>query len=289
MKIVSRYDKTPWLLSEEETCEGVISGDWHIGDKYAPLPNQACTKEGQTVNPSKVQRKIKTDLIKQLKKVGEKELLIIPGDILEGKQLSAFGVPVSDSDTDTQVNWGLQFYEETFYKYTKPRYVLICMGTDYHASLGIGGNLDYQFADKIDELSEVVFGYPNLAFYLGKGKLLWDVRHRVSIASVNRLMPIEKTYRYFYREEVENNGVTPDVVGRAHNHSIVMPPTNVSMGSVSKYGWHSPCLKASDVYGEQLRYPSLPKLGFLTFLQVGERLYGDYYPLDVGVKGIQKI
>lgn len=280
MKLYGRYSKTPWILSEHETINGLISGDWHITDKYAPLPNQACTKEGQTVLASPLQAKIKEELIKELKQIGKVHVLIIPGDILEGIQTKDHGIPVSDSDSDTQVNWAFQFYEETYYKYNNPDVVVIVMGTPYHVMTGIGGNLDYQVACKIDQITPVVFGYPNIQFKLGKTGLLWDVRHRVSIASVNRLMPIEKTFRMFYRECAEMGLTVPDVVGRAHNHSIALAPTNLSMGKIKRYGWHSPTLKASDVYGEGMSYPSSPKLGFLSFTQ-GEELFGRYHALDI--------
>jgi len=289
MKIVGRYDPTPWLYSTEENIDGILTGDWHIGDKYACLPNQACSKEGQTTEPSPVQKEIKRQLIDILKEIGPVKLLVINGDAIEGKQLKMFGIPISDSDTDTQVTWASQFYEETFLKYNKPEHVLVTMGTDYHVSTGIGGNLDYQFADKISRLSDVLFGYPNLRFYLGAGKMVWDVRHRVSIAHVNRLMPMEKTFRAFYRDCAENETEIPDVVGRSHNHSLAVEPRNFSVGRKKFYGWHAPCLKASDVYGEQMSYPSTPQLGVLSFTQGGRRLYGDYHDIDLTKKGIEKI
>ena len=288
MNIVSRYEATPWFYSDTEKVTGIITSDWHIADKYAPLPDQACTKEGQTIKPSKFQRKVKKELIERLKEIGKVDVLIINGDAAEGKQLKSFGVPINDADTDTQGEWAFQFYEETFYKYCNPDKVIMTMGTPYHVMVGIGGNLDYQIADKINRISDVTFGYPVIQFYLGKGKMLWDVRHRVSIATVNRLMPLEKTYRMFYRECIENGFDVPDVVGRAHNHGVVFAPTNVSMGKRKMYGWHSPCLKGSDVYGETLSYPSSPKLGVLTFNQDERKLSGDYYPLSVDGRRIEK-
>jgi len=289
MRIIGTYDARPHLYSTEKNVTGICTGDWHIADKYAPQPDQACTKEGQTIKPSWVQKEIKKGLIKYLKQIGHVNVLIVNGDVTEGKQLKSFGVPVSDSDTDTQVEWARQFYEETFYKYNTPDYVLVTMGTPYHVSVGIGGNLDYQFADKISNMSNVIFGYPNLGFYLGKEKMLWDVRHRVSIAQVNKLMPMEKTFRMFYHECVENNTEVPNVVGRSHNHSVAVEPRNFSTGKNKFYGWHAPCLKASDIYGEQLSYPSSPQMGVLSFTQSGRVLGGEYHCIELPSRKTQKI
>lgn len=289
MKFIGRYTKTPHLFSDKEYINGIATSDWHIADKYSPLPNQACTKEGQTIEPNEVQKKIKSELIKSLKKMKPVDVLIIDGDIMEGIQAKTQGIPVLSTDSDTQVEWAYQFYEETFYKYLNPEKVLIATGTPYHVMVGVSGNLDYRFAEKVDKISDTIFGSPNLRFYLGKDKMLWDVRHRVSVARVNRMMPLEQTFRMFYRECMEGGLEVPDVVGRAHNHNVVLAPTNFSMGTVKRYGWHSPCLKASDSYGEMLSYPGSPKLGFLSFTQGDGRLFGEYHALDVDCHEVEEI
>jgi len=289
LRLISKYDPTPWLLSDEETVNGVITGDWHIGDKYAPLPEQPATKEGGGIKPSKTQKKIKKELINQLKKCEPIDLLIMMGDCIEGKQLRSFGVPVSDADTDTQVNWAYQFYEETFYEYLKPKQVIVIMGTPYHVMVGIGGNLDYQFAEKISRLGETIFGYPNLQFYLGKEKLLWDLRHRISIARVNKLMPLEKTFRNFFEMAATKGQHIPKVIGRGHNHSISKTVTDMSTGIEPWYAFMSPTLKANDVYGQTLSYPDEPNLGFFTFKQDRDQLYGGACWIKLGERGVSKL
>lgn len=288
MELVSKYNPISWFFSERDEVNGVVSGCWHVGDKYGSLPKNPITKEGTGVVGSRVQKRLYTELVESLKKIGQTELLILMGDLVEGKQLKVAGVPLNDSDTDTQVEWAYQLYEETFYKYCNPEKVIVVMGTPYHVLVGVGGNLDYQVADKISRISDVTFGYPALRFYLGSKKLLWDVRHRISIASVNLLMPLEKTFRAYYRILAEEDSPIPDVICRGHNHSIVFEPTNVSSGKNRRYALVSPCMKASDVYGETLPYPSTPKTGVMTIKQT-DRLWGEYHPFNIDLVKVKKV
>lgn len=290
MRIIGRYDKTPWFYPDLDNVDGIISGDWHISDKYAAVPKNPATKEGVGIKPAKIQKYIREELKKILKEIGHVKLLILPGDLTEGVQKNIGGGQVIDTDADNQVEWTFQFYEETFYEYCNPEHVLITMGTPYHVMVGIGGNLDYQVASKISRISDVTFGYPNLQFYLGAEKKLWDVRHRISIARVNQNMPLEKTFRYFYRMQAENGNRVPDVIGRAHNHSLVREPFNVSGGSVPRYAWVSPCLKSNDIYGQQLRYPGDTMVGVISFSQ-GGGVTGRYHAIDINKlsRGVVKV
>ena len=288
MEIVTKYDPVPWFFGERDKVDGVVTSCGHVGDKYGVLPKNATTKEGGGATPNAVQKRLYSELVKTLKKIGTVPLLIIMGDTAEGKQLKVAGVPIQDSDTDTQGNWAAQLYEETFYEYCNPERVIMVMGTAYHVLVGIGGNLDFQVAEKISRISDVTFGYPNLRFLLGSQKRLWDVRHRISVASVNLLMPLEKSFRSYYRMLAEDGTPIPDVICRSHNHGIVFEPTNVSSGKNRRYALVSPCMKASDIYGETLPYPSSPKVGVMTISQ-GDRLHGEYHPFDIDSVKVRKI
>lgn len=277
MNLITKGGKTPWFFSEENTVDALVTADFHVGDKYGSLPRNPVTKEGSGVRPSPIQRRMYRELVKTLKEIGHKKLLLILGDTCEGKQLSSFGVPLNDADTDNQVNWAAEFYQETFYDITQPEIVIVVMGTPYHVMVGIGGNLDFQFAQKISQMSNVYFGYPNARFYLGKEKLLWDLRHRISIASVNRTMPLEKSFRMTAVNLINDGQMVPDVMGTAHNHSICFEALNVSDGSVPRIAFNAPCLKADDVYGQSLPYPSTAKVGVTTMRQEGRRVTGQKY------------
>jgi hypothetical protein len=284
MKVLTNIQKTGYLFPEHDEVNILVTADWHVGDKYGVLPQKPVTKEGIGINPTPIQRKIYKELVKTLKTIGHVDLLLVMGDICEGKQLKSFGVPLNDADTDNQVNWAAELYQETFWDLCTPEKVICIMGTDYHVAVGIGGNLDYQFSSKIKEMSDVIFGYPNAWFKLGKEELVWDLRHRVSIARVNRLMPFEKTIRTYAHNVANDGGIIPDVIGRAHNHAICYPAVNVSDGRIPRIAFNAPCLKADDVYGQTLQYPGTAKVGVSTMLQSGKRVTGDYHAFDLSFK-----
>jgi hypothetical protein len=289
MNLITKAEKKPWFFFDQETMSILVTGDWHVGDKYGILPKNPVTKEGSGIRPSNTQKRIYSDLVKTLKTIGHVDLLLIMGDTCEGKQLSSFGVPLNDADTDNQVNWAAELYQETFYDINSPDKVISVMGTPYHVMVGIGGNLDYQVAQKISTMSETYFGYPNAQFYLGKGKLLWDLQHRVSIASVNRLMPFEKTIRTYAVNVANDGGEVPDVIGRGHNHSICYDAINVSDGAIPRIAFNNACLKADDIYGLGLPYPTTAKVGVTTMRQEGRIVTGRKYLFNLYGEGAAKI
>jgi len=289
MNLITKSERRPWFFSDKETVTILVAGDWHVGDKYGILPKNPVTKEGSGIRPSNTQKKIYGELVKTLKEIGHVDLLLLMGDLCEGKQLASFGVPLNDADTDNQTNWAAQLYQETFFDITKPDKVVSVMGTPYHAMVGIGGNLDYQVSQKIDSMSDTYFGYPSALFYLGKGKLLWDLQHRVSIASVNKLMPFEKIMRTYAVNVANDGGEVPDVIGRGHNHSICYEATNISDGAIPRIAFNSACLKADDIYGQELPYPSTAKVGVTSMLQEDRTVTGKKHLFDIYNTGVERI
>ncbi len=289
MKVLTNTQKTGVIFKDREDVSILVTGDWHVGDKHGVLPKKPTTKEGGGINPSPTQRSMHRQLTKTLKGVGHVDLLLIMGDTCEGKQLKSFGVPLNDSDTDNQVQWAAELYQETFFDLCSPEKVLSIMGTPYHVMTGVGGNLDYQFTSKIAQMSDVIFGYPTAVFKLGAEKLLWDIQHRVSIANVNRLMPYEKIIRTYAQNVANDGGTVPDVIGRAHNHGICYPAVNVSDGRIPRIAFNSACLKGEDTYGATLPYPSTAKVGVTTMTQRGRNVTGEYHAFTLGVKGEQQL
>ncbi len=282
LQLLDHYHPVPWWFPQKDRVRILGTRCWHVGDKYGVWPPSMYSKEKTPLPQSEVQEELYQQLINILKKIGRVDLVLINGDLVEGKQLRMFGVPLIDADTDTQVLAAEKLYEETFAKHSKPTIVGITMGTPYHVMVGIGGNLDFQAAQRIGRHAHVKFGYPNLQLYLGKSHLLHDVRHRISRAPVNRLMPLEKTHRFLAREATENTGVEmPRVIWRAHNHALKIDQLNLSIGDVPYYAVVPPCLKANDIYGQLLPYPETAKVGVMLVEQKGEKISRENYPINL--------
>jgi len=292
LKIKTRYDSTPWIQSTKEAVKLLTTGDWHALDKWGICPPAFSTKEGTPLHPSKVQKKIYRETVKLCKKIGHVDVAILMGDMAEGKQSKAFGVPLMDADTDNQVEAAFQFYEATVHEHCTPDIVLAIMGTPYHRSVGIGGDLDYQVASKIAQLDNVIFGQPNLSFLLGKDKVRWNLQHRVSIARVNRMMPLEKTYRFYNNLELMswtgNPKRVPDMVVRAHRHDPQVP---FPLGQGRRWAMVTPPLKVVDEYASVMAYPVGPtSAGLMTVKQYGLGDFaGKYYPIKVETDSVEVI
>ncbi len=291
LKIKTRYDPIPWIGSTQESVKLLTTGDWHALDKWGICPPHFATKEGTPISQHRVQKKVYKQTVETCKKIGHVDVAILMGDMAEGKQVKAFGVPLMDADTDNQVEAAFQFYESTVHEHCTPDIVLIIMGTPYHRAVGIGGCLDYQVALRISTLDNVIFGQPNLTFLLGKDKVRWNLRHRISITRVNRMMPFEKTYRIWARLESESwTGdfkKIPDMAVRAHRHDPQVP---FGIGEGRRWAMAIPPLKVIDEYADLLPYPVKCSPGLMTVIQYGVGDFrGKYYPFKVESDAVEII
>jgi len=291
LKIKTRYDSIPWIKSDSDTVKVLTTGDWHTLDKWGVCPPNFSTKEGTPLHQHKVQKKVYKKTIEICKKIGHVDIAILMGDLAEGKQAKAFGVPLMDADTDNQVNAAFYFYEDTIHEHCTPDIVLSIMGTPYHRAVGIGGDLDYQVSMRISQLDNIIFGQPNLNVLMGKDKVRWNLQHRISIARVNRMMPFEKTYRLWARLESESwtgdfNKI-PDMVVRAHRHDPQLP---YGIGEGRRWAMATPPLKAVDEYADILRYPVKCSVGLMSVVQRGVGDFtGKYYPIKVETDAVDVI
>lgn len=291
LKIKTRYDPIPWIKTQQETVKLLTTGDWHSLDKWGVCPPSFSTKEGTPLKQHKVQKKVFNESVNICKKIGHVDVAILMGDLAEGKQTKAFGVPLMDADTDNQVEAAFQFYEETIHEHCTPDLVLSIMGTPYHRAVGIGGDLDYQVSVRIAQIDNVIFGQPNLNFLLGKDRVRWNLQHRISIARINRMMPFEKTYRLWARLESESwTGdfkKIPDMAVRAHRHDPQLP---YGIGEGRRWAMAVPPLKVVDEYADILLYPVKCSAGWMTVEQFGVGDFrGKYYPIKVETDSVEVI
>lgn len=247
----------------------LIIADLHTGSKYGLLPPDARNKQGTKVPQSSLQHKMWKKLMVYLSEIDDIDVLIIGGDICEGKQVRVAGIGLEDADTDLMVRWATMSLLEIC-RIVNPKKILIVKGTDYHTSRAIGGDLDFQVAQMLGATYDVYYGIEINAF-LGKEKILWNLKHVYPTVSTNTLTPLEKNHRLMCREY--NAGrlkYLPNVYGRFHIHRQLGPQRIDSTRDKKRvYGFVGPCLKAQDPYMAQKPYSLIPDIGILYIEQDG--------------------
>lgn len=253
--------KIPEFIEQDDVSYAVLS-DSHIGHIKGYLPANAYTKKGQRVPQNPLQRKMHRETIRYLKEIGEVDILILLGDLCEGKQVRTAGIELHDADTDTMVKWAIEAILE-WCSYLKPKVIVMVKGTDYHTTVGIGGDLDYQVANILSQIYKVYYG---VELYLKIGQLIWYLRHYYPTVSVNRMMPLEKLFRFRARDFASGRlKVIADVMGFAHIHLHLF-----SKIEQRTYMFTAPALKGKDNYMKSRGYGWEPDLGVLSLKQTGK-------------------
>lgn len=264
LRIINNNDvvKIP-EISDVENLKVAVMSDPHVGHEVGYLPSNALSKNGHKVQQSKLQQKMHRETIRHLKKIGEVDILLLLGDLCEGKQSRMAGVGLRDADTDTMVGWAVSAILE-WCSYLKPKAIIITKGTDYHTTRNIGGDLDYQVANILAQTFNVYYG---IEMFAKIGKLIWYLRHYYPTVSVNRTMPLEKMFRFKARDFVAKRlKVFPDVMGFAHIH-LYLGLIKIEQRT---YMFTSPALKGKDSHMKSKGYGWEPDLGILVFEQNGK-------------------
>lgn len=259
--------EVPEVKDQKDISYAVLS-DLHTGHVTGYLPPNMMSKSGNLIRQNQLQRKVHRETIRHLKEIGEVDILIILGDLCEGKQVKIAGVGLHDCDTDTMVKWAVHSVLE-WCSILKPKVIIITKGTDYHTTVGIGGDLDYQIASILGATFSVYYG---VELYLKLGELIWYLRHYYPTVSVNRMMPLEKMFRFKARDVAAGRcKVIPDVMGFGHVH-VSMPLTKIENRT---YAFVAPALKGKDDYMRGKGYPYEADLGLVHMVQTGK--YVDQY------------
>lgn len=269
----SKVVKIP-KISDVENLKYAVMSDPHIGHQVGYLPPNAISKKGHRVQQSQFQRRLHRETISHLKEIGKVDILLLLGDLCEGKQVRMAGVGLHDADTDTMVKWAVQSILE-WCSYLKPKVIIITKGTDYHTTRNIGGDLDYQVANILGQTFEVYYG---IEIYAKLGKLVWYLRHYYPTVSVNRTMPLEKMFRFKARDfAAEKLKIFPDVMGFAHIH-LCLGLTKIDQKT---YAFTAPALKGKDDYMKSRGYGWEPDLGVLELRQNGKYIdYSRFYRIE---------
>jgi hypothetical protein len=269
LKTLTYNENISLPITTKHNFNVIVMSDFHVGSRYGYLPREVTAKNGTPIVQSKEQRLMEKGLHDQLNKVGNIDVLILDGDLCEGKQIKIAGIDLSDSDTDTTVKWATNSIENII-SITKPSYIVIVKGTDYHVTNAIGGDLDYQVASALSGTHVVYYGLPVANVRIGN--MLWRISHRYPTTR-NITPPMETFLKELISDAHIKQYRVPDVFVWAHTHQCIEPHRILS---TSSYGMVSPAQKLNDPYIDQSYYSKRPDIGFIHVEQDGDYLNGRF-------------
>lgn len=268
-KLVNMKRKTIYPIFNEDNAKILLFADSHIGSRYGLLDPDAQTKDGSKVNPNETQLAIWNQLQTIISGLPEVDVVLLGGDICEGTQYRQAGIGMVTTDTSLQATWGADIIDDICKK-VKPSVIVGVQGTGYHVTNYVGGDLDWEVGQHLaDRGYKVYFG---VSGNVKIGETLWNIKHAFPRATVNRLVPLEKIFRFIARDYAAGRlKQIPDVFVRAHIH-ICMGPVRIEQRT---YGIVAPCLKELDPYLEGKDYTWEPDLGVMLLHQRGKILDGE--------------
>jgi len=291
-EIIGRYDPIPWIIRDKKEVDMIGTGDWHSLDRFGVnVPNMKA-KDGTPLPMNDLQEKVYNKSQEICEEIGKVDVALLMGDLTEGTRRT-YDVPISTSDTDMQVEAAYRFYKDTIYKYCKPDWTIVVMGSKPHILVGMGSNLDYQTALRVSKSTDTIFGYANAQVYIGEEseRYLWEMKHNMSAGRGSRLRPLEQDFKDRVADEIFSlNGSlenVPDVTVHAHRHVPQIP-----LGIMEGRRWVlvTPPLKALDIYAQTRKATYKTSMGFMKIKQLKRwKIDGEYLPIIVDDRKIRKL
>ncbi len=261
-------NKYPIVVSKDKDFKIVVLSDAHIGSRTGYLPS-GCKHEREEEQPQTTdQVTMEKNLLKSLTKIGKVDILILLGDMIEGKNSKAGGLDIGNVNTDVQVEWAFLFGKSVI-DILQPKHVLGLNGSEYHTE----GTLDRRLLHRLS------LHYTNTDFYYGTylkfflGDKYWYLQHRF-IDGVSKAGTLEKYWDKLHKMSWDR-GRTPDVIGYGHTHKAQNPVQLVN-GKQPVYGFVAPCQKMPDMFCSQGPVGAFWEIGFMYIEQEGVELYGRY-------------
>jgi hypothetical protein len=162
-------------LKKTDTIKMIALSDTHIGGVSAYLPSGCVDERGNPVTQSLDQKVMETNLLNELGKIGEIDVILTLGDMIEGKNSKASGFEVGNTNTTMQINWCVNFMNSII-NILKPKVIMGLQGSEYHVEQSSDYRVIYQTSLHHPNI-DFYFGLPNLKFFLGQK--LWFVTHRL--------------------------------------------------------------------------------------------------------------
>lgn len=256
------------LISEEKNFRIIILSDTHIGGRTGYLPSGCKHERGEPNTQSVHQEIMEKNLLLALKSIGQVDVVIFLGDMLDGKNGKAGGLDIGNVNTDVQIEWGMLFVKSVL-DILKPKYLLGLSGSDYHTETILDKSLLYRTSLQYPEL--MVFFGDNLKFILGEK--LWYLAHRF-IEGASKGGTLERYWNKFCTKTWGRER-TPDIIGYGHVHQA-QNPYQIKNGPNPVYGFVAPCQKLPDTFCSKGSMGTFWEIGFMYLEQNGTRLTGEY-------------
>lgn len=262
-------------------------GDTHVISQYAILPPNAYligANDLKTIIPqNSVQKKLWKYYISSLRKISAniqrqhtKLILVLMGDMTEGRQLKIAGRTIQSMNTDDAVLIALDVVKKAV-EILQPDVILGVYGTAYHVRDG-SGDLDRQLYDKLVSLvGSAIPVYHDFDISAKIGELWWHIAHPYP-TTMYQLNPMEKMRNdMLIQYGLNQKNKKYDVLPRAHCHCVNI--AYIRLPAV----FTIPCFKVKDPYMREKAYLGLrsPDIGILVAKQKERQLNFDQSHIKV--------
>ncbi len=258
----------PKHISDKKNFKIVVLSDTHIGGRTGYLPSGCKHERGEDNPQTDHQKTMEKNLLRALKKTGEVDVVIFLGDMIDGRNVKAGGLDVSNVNTDMQIEWAALFANSVL-DILKPKYVLGLSGSDYHVESTLDRALLYRISSQYPNI-KVFFG-DSLKFVLGKK--LWYLAHRF-VEGASKGGTLERYWNKFCTKTFGRER-TPEIIGYGHVHQA-QNPYQIKNGPNPVYGFVCPSQKVPDSFCGKGSTGTFWEIGFMYLEQKGAKLTGEY-------------
>jgi len=256
------------LISENPNFKIVMVGDTHIASRTGYLPSGCKHERGDEAPQTIHQKTMERNLLLALKNIGQIDVVIFGGDMIEGRNAKAGGMDVGNTNTDIQIEWAMIF-AKSILDILKPKYVMGLSGSDYHTETILDKALLYRISLHYPDM-EVFFG-DSLKFILGEK--LWYLSHKF-VEGASKGGTLERYWNKFCTKTFGRER-TPDVIGYGHLHQA-QNPYQIKNGPNPVYGFVCPGQKVPDTFCSKNSTGTFWEIGFMYMEQKGTKLTGEY-------------
>lgn len=228
----------------------LVLSDLHCGHQLGLTPNSWQYNPTNEVfgHLSKIQMRLWKWFKKEIKKIDEIDVLIVNGDLIDGRGERNGSTELLTTDRHNQVEIAIECLEPIISKMSKKE-IYITRGTPYHT--GDCENFENVLAQKIGAKIDNVF---NLTI---NGKKI-NVRHKVGGSSVphGKATSVLKEAIWETIKSSQSDRQPADIVIRSHVHNMIIIRDSM------RYSITTPALQYNSNYG-QLQCSGLTDFGFL--------------------------